>query len=117
MATKIKIIEGPSRFDLMLAIFDYRKQRPRSLELKVKVEDGPEFRRGLYPRHLNVHAVCRYSLDSTDSWLIEGDLVLGNLPFEGSGLMPVLGRYNTRTRKGWLKALWQTKRKRTRYKH
>lgn len=81
---------GPSKFDLMLALFDRAGSRPRSVQ----------FTAG--PGHSLVDVVITgVSMEdgSGESWLFEG---YERPPRDRGTTTPLCGSYRTNTRAGWL---------------
>jgi len=100
MATRREIVDGPSKFDLMVAFFNRQQGHDNSL---VFCLGGPDFGDG--PSGVCwVTGLKQEWNDPSGRWTPEGWL------FEGIGFCrpsqtkhPVFGAYNTKTRKGWIK--------------
>ncbi len=90
MATRSEIVSGPSKFDLMLALFDNLEQRrPITFTLETKVEGMDTD--VTPPIHIYVVGLGGRG---NESWIIKG-----NCHFS-SGHRHVQAIYSTRTRKG-----------------
>lgn len=93
MATQdqYNITDGPSKFDLVLALFDGK-------DAKVTLE-GKEIVR------VNINSVKAEDW-KRESWVLDG--YNGSVSISGKSLLNVgkfTGYYNSRTRKGWLKLI------------
>ncbi|MGH7175334.1 MAG: hypothetical protein ACREGR_03180 [Minisyncoccia bacterium] len=96
-AVRAKIANGPSKFDLMLALFDRKVVNTRHVEFKMEGE-------GKIAAHVVIFEV-RVEDGSGESWLFKGR-VRGMEPDSHVGVPPVSrgvhGWYRTDTRKGWI---------------
>lgn len=98
MAQRSNIVDGPSRFDLMLALFFDRSSVPR-YTVEFMVEDMLFLQESAgqnpTPVAFVINQLAREG-GSGEKWLFEGYYQIGRCTF------PVSGFFSTRTRKGWV---------------
>ena len=86
--TQSKITSGPSKFDLMLALFDRKGSKPRIVSFTFEDQ-------GVFPFQVIIEQVGIED-GSGESWMIKGAWVRGDIRgFEA--------HYRTDTRTGWIK--------------
>ncbi len=103
MSAYINIVGGPSKFDLMTAVFLRGPARPK---VTLKPAHGSE-----YTATITGVRDARFGTDETDAWSIHGFLhdifVVGGKDHGGAArkvnLQEFEGSYDTATRKGWIK--------------
>ena len=96
MATRKNITYGPSKFDLMLALFDRKSVNTRSIEFRLEGESN-------YPLSFVVNGV-EVESGSGESWIFKGYL-RPEAQFPGSVPPPpstAFGYYRTDKRTGWI---------------
>ena len=96
------IVQGPSKFELMLALFDHTMVNGRTVAFSVgngaaRMHDASRGEQGLTGATLVEVAINEVGRESGDgeSWLFKG--------YEPGGAKSVEGYYSTRTNTGWLK--------------
>ena len=91
MTSDINIVNGPSKFDLMTALFIWQPQRP---EVEFTAENN-----AVFPAIINA---LESENGSGEDWIIRGFATYGN---SGNSRLKFTGYYSTRARKGWLRFL------------
>lgn len=95
MATKQwKITNAPSKWELMLALFDSSNSRPRTVDFLVECEDG----HSVYER-VSINRVSKED-GSGESWCFEGIAIM-----DGKHSCGVKGWFRTSDRHGWIQFL------------
>lgn len=89
MAYKQEIVSGPSKMDLMLAVFDGARTKRRSVEFEVTTEGGIT-----WPMTIIVDRAGRID-GSDENWTFKGVRI--DHAFDSR---PVSGHFSTKTRKG-----------------
>ncbi|HEY4475445.1 MAG TPA: hypothetical protein VJB92_01850 [Candidatus Paceibacterota bacterium] len=95
----ISITDGPSKWDLMLAFFDWDRKRRR--EIVFELEDI-EFLAGnpkLRPHFFTIRGLTREGVSGED-WRFEADY---RMPESNTPCGSARGSFSTHTRKGWVK--------------
>jgi hypothetical protein len=99
---KRQIVNGPSKFDLMLALFDWAPHRRVEITLDEGIsDDGPNYGR---KHDLLIMGVSAEN-DSGESWNISGNLtfsVRGHGQSLRNSPRSFRGNFRTDTRKGWI---------------
>lgn len=94
------ITSGPSKFTLMLALFDRKPANARDVEFTLSGEGGPAVTACVVVTRIEVQD------GSGESWIFKG-YVRRMLPELKKAVSPaprhVEGQYRTDTRKGWIK--------------
>ncbi len=93
MALQLDILEGPSKFDLMLAIFDGGSDRRREVTFTVAQRGHHAYREQIVTL---IDGADRED-GSSENWLIKGWHLVTPSQWKSIG-----GYYNTKTRRGWL---------------
>jgi hypothetical protein len=104
MARQFNIVNGPSKWDLMLSLFDGGSSFPRRRDVEFRFEHpGPASTANIFI-FVVINAVERVN-GGDENWYIKGYIMdLRTMSQSRSIAGPVAGRYSTLTRKGWLKA-------------
>ncbi|MFA6105284.1 MAG: hypothetical protein WC725_01640 [Patescibacteria group bacterium] len=89
MATQVNIVDGPSKFDLMLALFENRTRPPKTLYFRCQRDDKMK----TFLLSVNITSLTREDA-SAESWKFEGCFT--------STQRPVSGQFRTDTRKGYV---------------
>lgn len=92
------IVQGPSKFDLMLALFDRKPINTRSVEFKLA--GGNNISAHVVLNGVEVESGCG------ESWIFKGYVRRASPSLERSVPAPpsdCWGYYRTDTRKGWIK--------------
>lgn len=106
MATRFEIVDGPSKWDLMLAFFDYTCQHPRVVDFKI---DDKEVKIGWIDRPRIVSSIVSlpFHIDtlsredrSGETWNWKG--VCSKIEHSKIEYSKAKGFFSTKTRKGWL---------------
>ncbi len=93
MATRYTIVKGPSKWDLMLSLFDSTHDYPRPIYFDLRAERLGNM--GLTVPVLI--SLVRREDNSGESWLFEGSFA----PIHGGG-QKIHGWFKTTDRQGWL---------------
>jgi hypothetical protein len=91
MATQGIISNGPSKFDLMLGLFDGEFTNRREIDFTI-TDEGDDL---AYKSRIVINGLKRENSDS-ESWLFEGWCTANAIRFSSK----VSGHYSTKTRKG-----------------
>ncbi len=92
---KLKIENGPSKFDLMLALFDNTTQEPRPVIFKLEGGDN------LSNQSFIINGLERES-GSGEDWNFSGFVWLDRIRRISEKTKGVHGYFSTQTRQGWV---------------
>ncbi|MDD5589600.1 MAG: hypothetical protein PHQ47_00285 [Candidatus Portnoybacteria bacterium] len=110
MAKRLSIVNGPSKWDIILALFDTTedldpsrvRQNGRLVILEIADEEGKNWK-----GEIHIDAVKKnqdFGFQDSD-WKLEGHYVFPRLSPLGEKFIvwrPFIALFNTQTRKGWL---------------
>ncbi len=95
MARRSNIVDGPSKFDLMLALFDVYSNRRRTVEFLLENPEAKQVDLQCASLNFVINEVGRED-GGDENWLFKGYYKVADRNGH------VRGFFSTRTRKGWV---------------